>query len=312
MSKALCEKNGYGVSLLYKFHSYKDYVIKSIYEHGVYFASRSQFNDPLDCNPPIVAPTYDRFKELFSRAITVSQCCDQEFEDFATSEKALEIFYRPLKDAKGLSENVRSLADRVGVLCLTRRYDHPLMWGHYADGYRGFCVGYDVDESYTHLWENAEFIKDKNIFMRPVDYSNEPIDILEIYSIVVNLMLTHSPKKDKDGMLSYKDALGIFDNKALMAQFFYYYCIHHLTHKHKSWSYEEEVRLLAMPDGYGVKSGVRTLRSGTMKEVIFGAEMANSQRDSLRSVLEGCDVNFFEAIFSPNRLGVDIVQVAGG
>lgn len=71
------------------------------------------------------------------------------------------------------------------------------------------------------------------------------------------------------------------------------------------------VRVLAIPDGYDVKSGVRTLRSGTIKEVIFGAEMPNSQRDSLKSVLEGCEVSFYEAIFSPNHLGVDIVQVAG-
>ncbi|WP_298449455.1 DUF2971 domain-containing protein [uncultured Marinobacter sp.] len=295
--------------MLYKFHSYQDYVVKSIAEGSVYFASRSQFNDPLDCNPPIVAPTYKRFKQVFSRAISSLSCCGQDFKDFATSEKALEIFYRPLADAKGLAHNVRPLVDRVGVLCLTRRFDHPLMWGHYADGHRGFCIGYNIEESYKYLWENVDFLYEKSIFIRPVEYSNEPIDALEIYSVVVSLMLSQSPKKNTDGNLSYKDALGVFENKALMAQFFYYYCIHHLTHKHESWSYEEEVRLLALPNGDDKRNGVRALRPSIIKQVIFGAEMPNTQRDSLRSALKGSDVSFYEAVFSPKELGVDIVPV---
>jgi len=284
-------------------------VVKSIFEGGAYFASRSQFNDPLDCNPPIVAPTYEQFKKVFSRAFFSLSCCGQDFKDFATSEKALEIFYRPLADAKGLSRNVKPLADGVGVLCLSRRRDHPLMWGHYANGHRGFCIGYNIDESYKYLWENADFLYDNNIFMRPVDYSNEPIDALGIYAIVVNLMLSHSSKKNIDGKLSYKDALGVFENNALMSQFFYYYCIHHLTHKHASWNYEEEVRLLALPNGDGVQNGVRALKPGTLKEVVFGAEMPNVQREALKKALKGRDVNFYEAVFSPNKLGIDILPV---
>lgn len=35
----------------------------------------------------------------------------------------------------------------TGVLCLSSKFDSPLMWSHYANQHRGVCVEYDVSES---------------------------------------------------------------------------------------------------------------------------------------------------------------------
>lgn len=37
--------------------------------------------------------------------------------------------------------------DAVAILCLTRAPLNPLMWAHYADGHRGFVLGFDVKTS---------------------------------------------------------------------------------------------------------------------------------------------------------------------
>ena len=34
-----------------------------------------------------------------------------------------------------------------GVLSLSETADNPLMWGHYADNFRGICVGFNADHS---------------------------------------------------------------------------------------------------------------------------------------------------------------------
>jgi hypothetical protein len=34
-----------------------------------------------------------------------------------------------------------------GLLCLSRSWSHPLLWGHYGQGDRGVCLGFDVPDA---------------------------------------------------------------------------------------------------------------------------------------------------------------------
>lgn len=34
-----------------------------------------------------------------------------------------------------------------GIVCMSTSWQHPLMWGHYADSHRGVCLGFDVRAS---------------------------------------------------------------------------------------------------------------------------------------------------------------------
>lgn len=38
-----------------------------------------------------------------------------------------------------------------GMLCFSRKWSHPLLWGHYADKHKGMAIGFDVpdDDSYS-------------------------------------------------------------------------------------------------------------------------------------------------------------------
>lgn len=36
---------------------------------------------------------------------------------------------------------------QLGILCLSRDWHNPVLWGHYADRHRGMCLGFDVDDS---------------------------------------------------------------------------------------------------------------------------------------------------------------------
>jgi hypothetical protein len=35
------------------------------------------------------------------------------------------------------------IAKSIGMLCLSRDWKHPLMWGHYADSHAGICLGFE-------------------------------------------------------------------------------------------------------------------------------------------------------------------------
>lgn len=40
-----------------------------------------------------------------------------------------------------------AIASRLGLLCFSRDWNSPVMWGHYAESHRGLCLGFDVDEA---------------------------------------------------------------------------------------------------------------------------------------------------------------------
>lgn len=33
---------------------------------------------------------------------------------------------------------------RIGLICMSQDWQHPLLWSHYADKHRGLCLGFDV------------------------------------------------------------------------------------------------------------------------------------------------------------------------
>lgn len=41
------------------------------------------------------------------------------------------------------------MADRYGLICMSKTWQHPLLWGHYADSHRGLCLGFDVPDDGT-------------------------------------------------------------------------------------------------------------------------------------------------------------------
>ena len=127
------------VTYLYKYRVFNDYSIKSVSENSGWFARPSSFNDPFDCAFTIAE---GEFKES-------SRQLDAQFEkkygvripDSARNlNLELEMFGR-------LREQVRDLFQNgIGMHCLTEEPDSMLMWSHYGDSHRGFCIQYGRDE----------------------------------------------------------------------------------------------------------------------------------------------------------------------
>lgn len=46
-------------------------------------------------------------------------------------------------------ETKKAIAQNHGVLCFSRSWRNPLMWSHYADKHRGFCLGFDIPDDRT-------------------------------------------------------------------------------------------------------------------------------------------------------------------
>ena len=293
--------------MLYKFYSFQNYVIDSVANESFYFSKRSQFNDPLDCNPPIQAPDYYFFKKMFYKVIDGIKNCDQEFINFAKNDDVLNILWRSMQDVELLKKRIEEVANEARILCLTTRCDHPLMWGHYADGHRGFCIGYDIKIDSNSMFSPENILQDNTlVHCREITYSNKPVDIVETYVVTLALMFDNHPKRDKNGFLSYKNALHTFKNGNVMREFFKYYMVHHLTQKHKSWAYEEETRAIIFPNLNKNNDGVHVHKKSLIKKVIFGLKMPTSQRQTIKNLIGDKGVKFYESALSDEIIGVNI------
>lgn len=160
--------------MLYKYHSFTPASIGNLATRQVWFSRPVRFNDPFDCAvPPYRNPMPDSdFARLYQ--YVRSHCEDPD---------TLDAQYRPLgpKDptfrdevrkglGHGLEEQRFKMQHSRGVCCLSEKNDDLLMWSHYADAHKGFCLGFNTD---SEPFSSA----------RPVRYTTEvpvvnPISVL--------------------------------------------------------------------------------------------------------------------------------------
>lgn len=53
----------------------------------------------------------------------------------------------PREGRRVLTNMKKKLSTNMGLICLSSSWQNPLMWAHYADNYKGVCLGFDISES---------------------------------------------------------------------------------------------------------------------------------------------------------------------
>ncbi len=104
----------------------------------VYFPSRTQFNDPFDC----IAPDFSSIEPGRLEAFIHKRVAEEwpNATDAEREQKVREFSQSPA-EMERMSQEV---ADYLGVLSLTSKHDSVLMWSHYANSHKGFCLEFDT------------------------------------------------------------------------------------------------------------------------------------------------------------------------
>lgn len=289
--------------MLYKFYNFHSMHLEAISNELFYFSHREQVNDPLDCNPPVRNPSFREFDDIMRNFFHRSNKLPKELKDLLVEKEVIEALYSPFADFTNLKKLLNELANDVGLFCLSKDFENPLMWSHYSNGHRGFCIGYDVDYNHDLLWDEIDFFNDSKVVIKAVEYSNAPISAMMIYNVLVSLMLDRATTSS--GYLSFDKGYEIFNFNNISKVLFRHLCIFFLSHKHRSWSYEQEVRILSFPNddkkGYGLKSP----KKYNTKRLYLGAKMPDSQRKTLSRLLSNNEIEIYEAYFSDESLGLN-------
>jgi len=140
-------------SVLYKYSAFSANPISSLTNKTVWFADPRSFNDPFDCKFDIHNSSPKKFKmpaRIGTEIMVEKFNACKKGEEYNSSQE-----YR-YKLEKALSE--------IGVLCLAGSNNNMLMWSHYTDKHKGFCLGFRM-------------IGNDAFKVRPVSYEGKYIEI---------------------------------------------------------------------------------------------------------------------------------------
>ena len=183
--------------IIYKYRSWTNSNHKKILtDCQLYLASPKDFNDPFDCR--IVSNFYllDNEEKIRDFAEDISK--KHEVAVIKMGGDPQKEKNRMINDLMTNLESFQSHSDKTtfemqddhfGVLSMSERFDSILMWSHYADLHKGFCVGF-----------NEKRMRESNLFGKggPINYAQmfPQIDPREQNSIEKSFKQTHTKAED--------------------------------------------------------------------------------------------------------------------
>jgi len=198
--------------MIYKYRSFESKYRYDIFTNSeVYFAKPSEFNDPFESKPQLVG-----LETLKKRQDYVENYIKRKFDHLKYIEKRnlkKELLIR-FVNSNSVAKDIHKVLNEYGIFSAAEKWDQALMWSHYSNSHKGFCVGFEFEKEFDFEMGMALEVKYKT------NYPNLSPEIF-IENTIEN------------------------NEKILEAT---------LATKSKEWSYENEIRYikLARDGGNGV------------------------------------------------------------
>ena len=189
---------------LYKYQPFTTQSLANLKRRQIWFSKPAAFNDPFDCAIDVVQPKLsdEDLRKWFDLVLAEGEVDREAWEQECLTDGQINDHFRS-ETERGVREAFatrKAEQQGHGVACLSEEKHDLLMWSHYADGHRGFCLEFD-----TAFKPFSE--------ARPVAYRSKlpslnPIDLLisGAYDPLEAMMLTKSDtwKREKEWRVLHK------------------------------------------------------------------------------------------------------------
>lgn len=183
-------------AFLYKYYKDQSLNLDSVMSNKMWYSAPCNFNDAFDCDVAINEQAiFNNILPIISGGRTIRKGSSAWIQYKGSLHKQIKILQK-LFESQKIS---------MGIACLSEEPDSILMWSHYANNHRGFCVAYNLLGLNQKLQFSAV----------PVLYTQDRVCLRSI-------------PLDQDTL-----------NKETMSLF-----IQSLTSKSPEWSYEKEWRII--------------------------------------------------------------------
>ena len=205
--------------LLYKYCSFETLELILV-NQSLYYSNPDQFNDPFEFTTAI----FKKFDDLHyvKNVMQVEQ--DRLLKNYSSETFR---FYDMMNN------NWENMKKEFGISCFSKSPFITLMWSHYADKYKGVCIGFDFDS----------LPDDKGLIKMPVRYLNkiEEIDFwdlmekgfgeIAIYSWILSKSNVWKYEQEVRRFYSIKNGLIPFNLKSIKEIYFGIRCPHDSINK---------------------------------------------------------------------------------
>jgi len=267
---------------MYKYFSFSEHSLTNLLNDEIYMNHYESFNDPFECRCDIQSGFPER-DESSPRLRDIIRAWG--FEDEGDTA-ALESYDDYVFSLENTEPSIPHIIDGARISCFSKNADNLLMWSHYADGLRGFCIEFDPDLVLSKFSGNA-FIYDVLYKETPAKIDtavmavlNDQVDYHEDAIFASQQEMKHLGKDKQAEIDMYEQCLvGVFKSNSEIYQKM-------LATKPLDWEYENEMRIICqtmLPDERGefLKYPPQAIKS-----VIIGEKMPEKQRDTLIGILE--------------------------
>ncbi len=147
---------------LYRYESFNTYSLSNLKAQSIYFSCPKYFNDPFDCS--ITFDLNDLSENAFNKLY------DFYLESFPNKKQFIRRFGKnPNKKFKTylltvLEDNLKKSKEKMfqekGISCFSEINDDILMWSHYSDCHKGFCLEFDTNQDPFHKAIKVDYSAD--------------------------------------------------------------------------------------------------------------------------------------------------------
>ena len=184
---------------VYRYRNFGELTMSALCSDELYFAAPRTFNDPMDCQPTIVADSNKQelkaiLNELIVRRVKADTLSSLKSAKLAGenahrhSEKlAQKVAANELAEIAYYATNPEYQEDNIseeeaeiwlltssiqkellqqydkGVCCFSSKPNSSLLWSHYGDQHRGLCVGYSLDRNPKPVLHKVIYDNNRNV-----------------------------------------------------------------------------------------------------------------------------------------------------
>jgi hypothetical protein len=147
------------ITCLYKYGRLNEHSEVLFTTPTVWFSPPAGLNDPFECRPWLTFEGTE--SEIVASLTRTLKRRHPEFTDADTQTQALAMFHG-LSDTPDWEKTRRGMiakfSESIGLYCLSRANDSILMWSHYAQDHRGYCLQFEATD-FTPVFGRAQEVR---------------------------------------------------------------------------------------------------------------------------------------------------------
>jgi hypothetical protein len=170
--------------IVYKYRNLNDEYHKNmLLKNEVYLSSPNDFNDPFDCKISLnhhLLDTEEKIETYVKKGTSENiDLLIKNNKNIENEENKLRTRLQNLDEYQKEYErrNSNYVNENIGVFSMSRRWNSILMWSHYGDFHKGYCIGFNekilIDSKCFEFGGDVNYTNDFPIINPLINYKAE-------------------------------------------------------------------------------------------------------------------------------------------